>query len=595
MNTPSPAALLLSLLVANGCIAAHAAAPRPETSSADLRTLAEITGYAQTGRMPEVERLCHAYARHWPKQVRCIEFGRSPEGRPMLALVASDGGALSPAEARQRRRPVLLFQGGIHAGEIDGKDAGFKALRDLLEGRVARGALGKITVVFVPVYNVDGHERFAAWNRPNQRGPEEMGWRTTAQNLNLNRDYVKAEAPETRAMLGLLNDWDPILYVDLHVTDGAQFEEEISVQVEPAEGWDPILARTGRELRDTVVDMLRKQGFRALNFYPSFEREDDPTSGFAVSVSKPRFSTSYGATRNRYASLVETHSWKPYPQRVASTQATIVAMIELAARDGARWLAAGRDADARMVGIGGQPVALSFRTTDAARMIDFRGYAYSREPSDVSGQRWTRYDESRPQVWQVPLKYEVVPDLVVNAPLQGYVVPAAYAAMVADKLGAHGIRFETLTAPQARAALQAFRAEQVEFSPRSDEGKVSVRLSGAWQNEQRDIPAGSLFVPVAQPKARLVMSLLEPQAPDSLATWGFFNSAFERKEYMEDYLLEAWARELLQRDPAVRSEFEQRLRSDPKFAADPAARLQFFYRRHPSWDERYNLYPIYRR
>lgn len=595
MNTLSPAALLLALLAASCCTATHAAATRSATSSTELRTLAETSGYAKTGRMAEVERLCRAYAAHWPRQVRCTEFGRSPEGRPMLALIASDGAALSPAEARRLGRPVLLFQGGIHAGEIDGKDAGFEALRDLLEGRVAQGALGKLTIVFVPVYNVDGHERFAAWNRPNQRGPQEMGWRTTAQNLNLNRDYVKAEAPETRAMLGLLNDWDPILYVDLHVTDGAQFEEEISVQVEPAEGWDPVLAHTGRELRDTVVETLRKQGFRALNFYPSFERDDDPTSGFALGVSKPRFSTSYGATRNRYASLVETHSWKPYPRRIASTRATVVAMIELAMRQGTQWLAAARDADARMDRIAGQPVALSFRTTDATRMIEFRGYAYRREPSDVSGQLWTRYDESLPQIWQVPLKYEVVADLVVNAPPQGYVVPAGFAAMVADKLRVHGIRFQTLTTPQPSAAVQTFRAGQVAFGPRSDEGKVSVRVSGAWHPETRDIPAGSLFVPVAQPKARLVMSLLEPEAPDSLATWGFFNSAFERKEYMEDYVLEAWARELLQRDPAVRSEFEQRLHNDPQFAADPAARLQFFYRRHPSWDDRYNLYPIYRR
>src|SRR5215211_1217664 len=133
-----------------------------------LVTVAERSGYAKTGRFDEVQRLCAAFAKRWPTQVRCVEFGRSPEGRPMLALVGSADGTLTPAAAKAKARPVLLMQGGIHAGEIDGKDAGFLALRELLEGRVSPGVLGKVTLVFVPVFNVDGHERVSKTNRPNQ-------------------------------------------------------------------------------------------------------------------------------------------------------------------------------------------------------------------------------------------------------------------------------------------------------------------------------------------------------------------------------------------------------------------------------------------
>ena len=167
-----------------------------------LRTIAENSGFLRTGRYDEVERLCRTYEHTWPELVKCTEFGRTPEGRPMMALVASRSGALTPGDAHQRGLPVMLMQGGIHAGEIDGKDAGFLALRELLRDT---GALRNLVLVLVPVFNVDGHERFGRWNRPNQVGPEEMGWRATAQNLNLNRDYMKADAPEMRAMLGLLN------------------------------------------------------------------------------------------------------------------------------------------------------------------------------------------------------------------------------------------------------------------------------------------------------------------------------------------------------------------------------------------------------
>ena len=163
---------------------------------------------------------CETFARLHPDAVRCVRFGTSPEGRPMQALVASRSGALDPEAAHSAGVPVVLVQGGIHAGEIDGKDAGFLALRELLDGSAAPGALDDAVLVFVPVFSVDGHERFGAWNRPNQRGPREMGWRTTAQNLNLNRDYAKADAPEMQAMLALVEAWDPIAYVDLHATNG---------------------------------------------------------------------------------------------------------------------------------------------------------------------------------------------------------------------------------------------------------------------------------------------------------------------------------------------------------------------------------------
>jgi len=161
-----------------------------------LSTVAERSGFRQTGRYDEVIALCAAFQARWPDAVRCQEFGRTPQGRPMQVLVVSRSGALDPQAARAAGLPVLLVQGGIHAGEIDGKDAVFLLLRELLEGKKGKGLLEKQVLVFVPVFNVDGHERFGAWNRPNQRGPEQMGWRVTAQNYNLNRDYVKADGPE---------------------------------------------------------------------------------------------------------------------------------------------------------------------------------------------------------------------------------------------------------------------------------------------------------------------------------------------------------------------------------------------------------------
>lgn len=590
------ATLRPSRLLAATMLALALLAPAHDTraQAGPLTTLAERSGFIETGRYDEVVALCAAFAGRYPGAVRCERFGTSPEGRPMLSLVATRTGASTPEAARARGIPVVLVQGGIHAGEIDGKDAGFLALREMLEGAAAPGTLEALVLVFVPVFSVDGHEHFGAWNRPNQRGPREMGWRTTAQNLNLNRDYMKADAPEMRAMLGLLGRWDPIAYIDLHATNGAQFEHDISIQVQPFADGDLELRKAGIALRDGTIERLAARGSLPLSFYPSFVEHDNPDSGFRDGIAPPRFSHAYAALRNRMGMLVETHSWKPYPQRVEATRNAVVAVLEQVAGHGRDWLATAHAADARAAALGGTPVALEYATGDDCRTIEFRGYAWTRTPSEVSGAAMTRYDESTPQVWRVPLCDDIRPSLQVEAPRGGYLVPAAHAARVGDLLRVHGVAFRTLDAALPARGVEAFRADRAQFAAASLEGRQRLALEGAWRDEHHDLPAGSLFVPIAQPLARVAIALLEPLAPDSMAAWGMFNNHFERKEYMEAYVAEQVAREMLAADPALRAEFERRLREDQAFAADPRARLEFFYRRHDAWDARLDLYPILR-
>jgi hypothetical protein len=560
----------------------------------DLATVSERSGFQATGRYDEVIKLCGDFQKAYPKAVKCIRFGRTPEGRPMMALVATTAGAFTPEAARKKGLPVTLVQGGIHAGEIDGKDAGFLALREVLEGRLARGALDKQVLLFVPVFNVDGHERFARWNRPNQRGPVEMGWRTTAQNFNLNRDYMKADAPEMQAMLALVNAWDPLTYTDLHVTDGAMFQHDVSIQVEPVYSGDPEFRKAGLALRSGVIADIGKQGSTPQSYYMSFVKTDDPASGFADAVYEPRYSTGYFQLRNRIGVLVETHSWKDYPTRVRVTHNTVISLLEQVAAHGKEWRQAAFAADARAAGLAGTTVPLSYKTTDKTRMVDFQGYAYTRTPSDVSGALMTHYDESKPQVWHVPLRDEVVPELEVTAPRAGYIVPAAQAGWVAQKLAQHGVAYRTLDKALDKAEVETFRADKASFTATSFESHQRLAVQGVWRTEPRQVAKGSLFVPIAQPKARLVMAMFEPQAPDSLLAWGFFNNAFERKEYMEAYVAEDVAREQMAGDPALASEFKRKVETDEAFAKNPHARLEFFSRRHASWDERYNLYPVMR-
>jgi len=565
-----------------------------------LTTVAEESGFRRTGRTDEVTRLCAAFAAAWPRAVQSLEFGRSAQGRPMRALLVS--------RADPRRVPVLLLQAGIHPGESDGKDAGFIALRELLGESAAAGALERIAILFVPAFNVDGHERFGRWNRPNQDGPEETGWRTTAQNLNLNRDYAKADSPEMRALLGLVRVWDPVVCADLHVTDGANFQPDVSLQSEPVNQGDPQLFAAGRELRDAVIASLARSGSMPLPFYPDFVRTDDPASGFVLTVYSPRFSTGYFPQRNRFTLLVETNSWKDYATRVRVTRNTIVALAELMAAHGTAWRELSHQADARAAHTGGTEMVLDYssgwhegtanrpdsQSEGGTRLIDFPGYDYTRDPSPISGEPVTVYDPKSPRVWRVPYRDAVVPTLRVRAPLGGYVVPCEWAQEIGGRLALHGITCEPVRAPSRQVHVEAFRATRAQFAATPFEGRMRVSLGGSWQRESHDVDAGALFVPIAQPRARLLMHLLEPQAPDSYAAWGFFNACFEQKEYLEPYVAEQIARAMLAQDPELQAQFESRLKEDAAFAHDTRARLDFFLRRHASWDTHLNLYPVLR-
>jgi hypothetical protein len=421
-----------------------------------------------------------------------------------------------------------------------------------------------------------------------------MGWRVTAQNYNLNRDYTKADAPEMMAMLKLMDAWDPILLADLHVTNGAKLEPDVAILFEPIHWGAEPLREQARAARDALFKRLEGQGHLPLSFYPAFIKEDDPSSGFSIGVPPPRFSTAYWATRNRLAVLVETHSWKDYATRVRTTRDILEGLVVLAASHGADWLKAARAADEADRSRGSAEIPLTFEPTGKSVPLKFRGYAYTRDASDISGGLWTRYDTSKPQIWQVPLLNELKPAVSVKLPRAGYIVSPAQASLLGEKLRLHGLTFKALKSPHPRIEVESFRATEVKLKPATFEGRDLPVAKGSWKPEKRDVPAGSLFVPSAQPGNLLLAHLLEPSGPDSFLSWGFFNAFFEQKESMDSFVAEELARDMLKKDPKLKAEFDKTLADDPELAHNPEARLRFFYKRSAYWDDRYALYPVFR-
>jgi hypothetical protein len=573
---------------------------------AKLLTLAEQSDFHRTGPTDEIDRLCDAYARTWPDAVRSFEYGRSAEGRPMRALIVSRAGALSPIELQRRGIPILMIQAGIHPGESDGKDAGFIALRELLAGSVAPDALNHIAVLFIPAFNTDGHERFGRLTQLNQFELDKLGWGTTAQNLNLNRDYTKAETPEMQAMLGLLGEWDPLICADLHVTESADFQADMSILVEPVHQGDPQLHAGGTRLRNELAAKLTSQD-ASVPAKPELKQEH-VISDFQLTIYTPCYSTGYFPARNRFAVLIETHSWTRYLARVRAIRSAIVALVELTVTHGANLLREALRADTAGTQLGGREVPIEYAASwhavtenDAKNARSPAPIVTKIEPRPAAnkslespGEVVTIYDPNSRPTCQTPFARQIEPALVIKAPAGGYIVPVAYAPEIGQKLKLHGMTFERLIAGLGNVDVEAFRATHAEFSRCPFEGRMRVTLDGAWRPEPLDVPPGSLFVPIDQPRARLLMMLLEPNAPDSFAAWGFFNACFEQRGHIEPYAAESVARELLARDRELDAEFNRKLAEESDVVGSTATRLEFFKQRHMPWDQNFNLYPIYR-
>lgn len=557
----------------------------------EWQTHTEKTNYRETPRYDETI----AYAQKLDAASPLISyttFGKSGEGRDLPLVIAAEGGVFTPEAARSAGKAIVLIQACIHPGEPDGKDAGFALLRDIAITKTRPHLLDHVVLLFIPIYNTDGHERFSPYNRINQNGPAEMGWRATSTNLNLNRDYMKADTPETRAWLKLWTAWNPDLFIDCHVTDGADYRYNVTYQYEHHENAPLPVRNWMKAALERVVPATEAEG-NLLAPYLEFRDNRDLSKGIESFISTPRFATGYVPLRNRPGLLIETHMLKDYRSRVRGTYDLLRFMLEEVNRDTESLLRAVRAADEETISQGraydaARRYPLRFELTDKAVPFQLKGVESRRELSDVSGAVRVVFGQ-KPVDLTVPL-YDDARVIASVAPPLYYIVPVQWTSVI-DVLAAHGLKMQRLAAP-ATIEVESYRFNDLKWASTPFEGRVMVSYQTALVRERRTFPAGSVVISLAQPSAHVALHLLEPEAPDSLVAWGFFNAIFEQKEYGELYVLEKLAREMLAKDENLRREFEQRVATDPKFAASASERLQFFYRRSPYWDKELNLYPV---
>lgn len=564
-------------------------------AAADWTTPAEAAGFRTTPSYADTLAYLKRLEEAAPGKIKLETFGLSPQGRPMMAVVANANGVFTPEGARSAKLPVVLVQAGIHPGEIEGKDAGLMLLRDFAVAGKSPHLLDHVVLVFIPVFSVDGHENSSPYNRINQNGPDSMGFRGQSQYLNLNRDYVKADSPEMRAWLSLWRYWRPDFLTDIHTTDGADYQYDLTWYLEDPNKLDAAVSDWQQKAMAAVVPVYEKRGHLA-SIYLEFKDGKDPRQGIVNFGSGPRFSTGYAALQNRPALLIETHMMKSYAVRVHAAYDMTALLLEHIGRDPAALLAATAKADADTIARAQNTTArvpLTFKQDTASMPFALKAYAFRQSASDISGSGWIQYDPTKPVIIEIPNWNRLQPDVSI-APPAAYAIPAQWTNVIA-RLQAHGIAYRRLDCAVTVDA-QGYQLSDPKWATQPFEGHLMLRsVTTNPVSRHETLPAGSVIVPLDQPAANVAIELLEPDAPDSLLRWGMLDASFEIKEYGEPRVLEKLARDMLARDTGLKAEFEQKLKDDPAFAANSQARLNFFFQRSPWYTvQRAGAYPVLR-
>jgi hypothetical protein len=548
-------------------------------------TPTEQSDFTRTPRYDETMQWLQKLVAAAP-ELKMVSLGQSPEGLDIGMVIASKERAFMPAALRATGKPIFLAQAGIHSGEIDGKDAGMMLLRDMTVRNKKRDLLDGANLLFIPIFSVDAHERFSAFGRINQRGPVETGWRTTARNLNLNRDFAKLDAPEMRGLVRALNEWNPDLYFDIHVTDGADYQYDITFGYNGRHGYSPTIAGWLDEfLKPAIYRDLQAMGHIP---GPLIGGPVDAKSGLLEWTSPLRFSNGYGDARHLATVLVENHSLKPYKQRVLGTYLLLESVMRALAKDGNKLREAiAVDRNRRVA-----EVTLAYRVPKqpAPEMIEFLGVEARTLSSRVTNSDFVQWT-GKPVTMKIPLLKMSEPALTVQRP-EAYWIPPAWNEVI-ERLALHGIQMETITAPR-EVEVEMYRMTETKLADQPFEGHVGVTGTPVIERHTRHFPAGSVRISTDQPLGELAVLLLEPNAADSFYQWGFFLEIMTPTEYVEEYVMQPMAERMLAEDAKLKAEFEQKLKSDSTLAKNPQERLQWLYRHTPFFDSEWNLYPVAR-
>jgi hypothetical protein len=522
------------------------------------------------------------------EKAKLFTCGLTDSGNPLHLFVISTDKDFNPASLRKKNKRIVLINNAIHPGESDGVDACIKWSEDILKRKRYDSLLRNTVVCIIPVYNIDGALNRGCCSRANQNGPEEYGTRANGQHLDLNRDFIKCEAMNTKSLIEIFQKWDPDIFIDTHVSNGADYQYVMTLISSQHNKLTPAL---GDFMKNTFTPFLfediKASGHEMISYVNTIK--EIPDDGIAGFLETPRFSTGYAALFNSFGFVTETHMFKPYKERVEATEQFFISALKFASQYSREIAEKRKEAKKYSASQRSFPLAWELDTNNF-ELISFKGFEAKYKTSNVTSQQRLYYDRNAP--FEKPVKFfdTYIAQKTIDAP-DAYIIPQAWQRVI-ERLRWNGVEMKKLERDTMFEA-EVYYITDYKTSPNAYEGKYLHNSTQVRKEKQQfQYFAGDYLIMLNQSANRYIVETLEPEATDSYFNWGFFDAILQQKEWFSDYVFEDTAEEILKNNPSLKAELEKKKAEDKKFAESAWEQLAFIHQHSGYREKSHNRYPV---
>jgi len=521
-------------------------------------------------------------------KIKMLTMGMSDAGYPLHLVIVANNGDYNFDNIRKNNKRVILVNNGIHPGEPDGIDASMLLARDIVTNKIKLP--DNVVLAIIPVYNIGGCLNRSADYRVDQNGPEEIGFRGNSQNLDLNRDFIKCDSKEAKAFAEIFHLTDPDVFLDNHVSDGADYQHIMTLICTQHSKLGGVLGEyLNKTFEPGLYASMKEKGYDLIPYVNAFG--DSPDNGWPEFFESPRYSSGYAVLWHTFSFISETHMLKPYDQRVRSTYELMKSFINFTSKN-SEAIKQLRDQTKQTVKTQAEfPIAWTLDRSQSSKRI-YKGYTAAYKPSDVSGQRRLYYDRNKPYEKEVPFYNFYKPSINVQKP-KAYIIPQGWWKVI-DLLKANKVQMTKLKKDSA-IEVEVYRIDDYKTAARQNEmHHINSDVKTSVTIKQIKFKKGDYYIPMDQLANRFLIETLEPAATDSYFAWNFFDGILGQKEGYSGYAFEDIAADYLRSNPDLKNKLEQKRATDTAFAKNGRAQLNFVYENSPWVEPDYLRYPVYR-
>jgi len=522
---------------------------------------------------------------------KLIPYGETDGGQTIHLFVITKTGVFNPGRLHELGKLVLLINNGIHPGEPDGINASLLVAENLLADN-GRALPEHVAICIIPVLNIEGAMERGCCSRVNQNGPAEYGFRGNSQYLDLNRDFIKGDSQNTISFIKIFRQWDPEVFIDTHVSDGADYQYTMTLI---ASQHDKLYSTQGeymdKTLRPELFKKMKEQNSEMGPYVETFKWDLPPDSGIMAFLETPRYTTGYTTLFNTFGFIAESHMLKPFAERVYATELLLNALIEICDQNFSEII------EIRSIARKENEFRKEFTfnwkldTTQSEKII-FKGYEHGYKTSKVTGLERLFYDREKPFSRKIVYYNNYIPQDTISSPLY-YLIPQAWKKAI-QIMHINGIRMIRVDQDSSTSAEVYYIKDYATVSQPYEGHYLHYDTEVAKQREEVKVNKGDYLVPVFQEASRYVIETLEPKSVDSYFNWGFFDQILQQKEWFSAYAFEEIAENILSEDSTLSASYEKMKQTDAAFAKSSFSQLYYIYKNSKYFEKGFKRYPVYR-